>query len=108
MIKLISFGYKHGEPPAADLVLNCRVLRNPHSVPWLRRLDGRTAEVQQYVREDARSRDLYRQALAAARSGARIAFGCFGGRHRSVALVEMTARMLREIGHEVTIVHREL
>ena len=108
MIRLMSFGYKHGAAPDADLVLDCREMRNPHRVPRLRPLDGRDAEVQAFVREDFRSKELYRQALAAARAGARIGFGCFGGRHRSVAMAEMTAAALRGAGHEVEVVHREL
>lgn len=107
MIKLISFGYKFGEAEA-DRVIDCRPLRNPHSDPKLKPLTGKDRAVQDFVIADRRTPDLIRRVLSRAADGETIAFGCFGGRHRSVSLVELVAEALKAGGHTVRIQHREL
>jgi len=116
---LISFGYKHGLPLDADLVLDCRFLPNPHWVPELRPLTGLDAPVREYVlgrsesaeftdRVDDLLRFLLPHFLAEGKSYLTIAVGCTGGRHRSVAIVEELARRLREEGHSLSVFHRDV
>ena len=98
-VTLMSFGYKHGIPPDADLILDCRFLPNPHWVDTLRPLTGLDPEVQEYVygfelTGDFLDRlemllDLLLPAYTAeGKSVLTLALGCTGGRHRSVAIAE--------------------
>ena len=118
-ISLQSFSYKRGLPRAADMVFDCRFLKNPYWVPELRPLDGRDPPVQAHIATDegfadfeARIRGLLLFVLPAHRNEGKshlsIAFGCTGGQHRSVAMVERTAQALAEAGWQVSIRHREL
>ena len=108
-IKLISFGYKSGDVPApAGEVIDCRGLRNPHHVATLRMKTGLDKEVQDFVDRDPKSFDLVNEALIKVASKDTIAFGCYGGRHRSVAMVELVAKSLRKTGLVVETKHREL
>lgn len=109
MIEITSFGYKHGLPPVGFSVLDCRHLSNPHHDPDLRPLDGLDGRVQAFVTEKMAAHNLFRDALCMVASGRdKIAFGCVGGRHRSVAMAEWVAQTLRERGYDVTVTHREL
>ncbi len=110
MLRLISFGYKAGPPPNATHVLDCRKLKNPHFEPALRDLDGRTPQVQTFVEESPGYYGIFVAARheACSRPDAMLAFGCYGGRHRSVACAELLALALRGEGHVVEVVHREL
>ncbi|MFZ9141798.1 MAG: RNase adapter RapZ [Candidatus Limnocylindrus sp.] len=114
-IRLTSFGYKHGIPLEADLVFDVRAAANPHWVPELRPLDGRSQEISDYVLRDPtgaalmKSIELYLAASAASyladgRGRLSIAIGCTGGRHRSVAIVEALARRLPAIVGSAPIV----
>jgi RNase adapter protein RapZ len=104
-----SFSFKHGAPPAdAALILDCRVMRNPHFVSGLKDLDGRSSAVQEYVRTDPNFKVLFDAALAVMLKGEPVAFGCFGGRHRSVAMAELVGREVETLGTRVAIVHRAL
>lgn len=114
-----SFSYKRGAPPEADMVIDCRFLRNPHWDAALRAMDGRDPEVAAYVAQDplfepffAKLSELAVMLLPAYKSEGKayfcIALGCTGGRHRSVALAEKLARRLSEEGWRVNLRHREL
>jgi UPF0042 nucleotide-binding protein len=120
-IRLTSFGYKHGIPLEADLVFDVRAAANPHWVPELRPLDGRSPEISEYVLSDPtgaallQSIESYLAASTAAyladgRGRLSIAIGCTGGRHRSVAIIEALARRLPAIVGSAPIVveHRDL
>jgi len=120
-IRLTSFGYKHGIPLEADLVFDVRAAANPHWVPELRPLDGRSPEISNYVLGDPigasllQSVETYLAAsvpayLADGRGRLSVAIGCTGGRHRSVAIVEALARRLPAIAGSAPIVveHRDL
>jgi UPF0042 nucleotide-binding protein len=117
---VVSFGYKHGLPVDADLVLVCRFLPNPHWVPELRPHTGQDPDVRAYVLGQAgaeetvaRYADVVR-AIAAGylREGKRyatIAIGCTGGKHRSVAIADRLAELLTaDGGIEVRVVHRDM
>ena len=115
-----SFAYRRGVPPDADFVFDARVLPNPHWNPELRPLSGRDGEVRAYLESQADVTQYIAQVtqfldtwLPKLRSDTRsyvtVAFGCTGGRHRSVYLAEQLAQHCREHGwNEVAVHHREL
>jgi UPF0042 nucleotide-binding protein len=118
-IAVESFGYKHGLPLDADIVMDVRFLPNPHWEDTLRPLTGHDPAVRDYVLETAQASDfidrfdgLLRSVLPAYEAEGRVyltvAVGCTGGRHRSVAIVEELARRLREHGFAVHTGHRDL
>ena len=115
-----SFAYKRGVPAEADFVFDARVLPNPHWDPELRSLTGRDREVREYLDEQP---DVKRYAAQLVdfldtwlprlgndtRSYVTVAFGCTGGKHRSVYLAERMARHARDQGWpDVATFHREL
>lgn len=120
-VTVVSFGYKHGLPPDADLVVDMRFLPNPHWIPELREHDGREAEVRDYVLSQEGAEEFlerYLELLRLVGAGYRregkryltIAVGCTGGKHRSVAIAEELARRM-EGGHDgvrVTVSHRDV
>ena len=111
MIKIKTFGFKSGDMPAVGgFSFDVRHLRNPHNDLALRPLDGRDQRVQDFVLRDPKFDELYPEVMFHALSfkDPTIVFGCFGGRHRSVACAEIIAKSLRDKGHEVEITHREL
>ncbi|GHB99326.1 nucleotide-binding protein [Thermomonas carbonis] len=115
-----SFAYRRGVPAEADFVFDARVLPNPHWDARLRPLSGRDAavadhldadpEVIAYVAQVQGFLDTWLPKLRSeTRSYVTVAFGCTGGRHRSVYLAERLARHCRESGWvEVAVHHREL
>jgi len=115
-----SFAYRRGLPPGADFVFDARVLPNPHWNPELRPLSGRDQPVREhldrepdvvaYATQVADFLDAWLPRLGTdTRSYATIAFGCTGGRHRSVYLAERLAEHCRSKGWaEVAVHHREL
>jgi RNase adapter protein RapZ len=118
-ITILSFSYRRGLPTGADLVFDCRFLRNPHWDAGLRPQDGRDGAVQDYIAADPRFApfrdqvvgmvDLLLPAFAAeGKSHLTIAFGCTGGQHRSVALTEILASHLAQGGWPVSKRHREV
>ncbi|MXO74524.1 RNase adapter RapZ [Altererythrobacter aerius] len=118
-ISVSSFGFARGMPPLADLVFDMRFLDNPHWDPELRLLTGLDASVSAHIMRDpgwedafTRIRDLVRTLLpryaAQGKTYVNIAFGCTGGRHRSVHTAEAMAQALREEGFSPTVIHRNL
>jgi len=118
-VTIMSFGYKHGVPPDVDMVLDCRFLPNPHWVEELRPLTGLNPEIQEYVGSFElteqfmdRMTTLLDFLLPAfvneGRSVLTVAFGCTGGRHRSVAIAERTAAWLRGQGMTPQVRHRDV
>ena len=116
---VMSFGYKYGLPVDADIVVDCRLLPNPHWVPELRPLTGLDERVRDYVFAqegaqefvDAYAALLQRYEEGYAREGkhyATLAVGCTGGKHRSVAIATELAARLRADGVDVTLVHRDV
>lgn len=110
---IYSFGYKmNGEDqfattgPCAPLVFDARTLNNPHSDRSLRRLTGRDQAVQTVVWYEPEAKRMVRQAVSYLRANPTgyVAFGCSYGKHRSVALAEMTADYLRS-SQTVMVVH---
>jgi UPF0042 nucleotide-binding protein len=118
-ITVESFGYKHGLPLDVDLVLDCRFLPNPHWVDELRPLSGKDEAVREYVLGQPAAvsflehlnrllRLLLPAYVAEGKSYLTIAFGCTGGRHRSVAIAEEVADQLRQRGEHPVVSHRDI
>ena len=118
-ITVSSFGFARGMPPLADLVFDMRFLDNPHWIDGLREQTGLDEDVAAHISADpafgpsfARISDTLRELLphyaAQGRSYLNIAFGCTGGRHRSVYSAERAAEVLREAGFSPTVIHRNL
>jgi UPF0042 nucleotide-binding protein len=118
-VTVVSFGFKYGIPVDADYVADMRFLPNPHWVPELRAHTGRDADVVEYVlgREGASAfLDQYVPLLAGVAEGylregkrfMRVAIGCTGGKHRSVAMSEEIARRMQERGFVARALHRDL
>lgn len=118
-LNIMSFGFTRGVPRDADLVLDMRYLRNPHWVPVLRPGTGRDADVSAYIQDDvayAASMEQIESLLylllprysAEGKSYVTIAFGCTGGRHRSVHVAERMVERLRAKGFSPTVTHRDL
>ena len=115
-----SFAYRRGVPAEADFVFDARVLPNPHWDARLRPLSGRDADVRDYLEAQAEVTTYVAQVegfldtwlpklRSETRSYVTVAFGCSGGRHRSVYLAERLARHCRETcWAEVAVHHREL
>jgi UPF0042 nucleotide-binding protein len=119
-VTVISFGFKYGIPIDADFVADMRFLPNPHWVPELRPGNGRdNPEVASYVYSRPGAREFldgYVPLLAGVGEGylregkrfMRVALGCTGGKHRSVAMAEEIARRLQERGLVAQALHRDL
>jgi RNase adapter protein RapZ len=118
-VTVASFGFARGMPPLADMVFDMRFLDNPHWDAELRPLTGLDAPVSAHIERDPawgpafeRIRDLVLLLLpryaAQGKGYVNLAFGCTGGRHRSVHTAEAIARALRAAGFSPTVVHRNL
>lgn len=118
-LTVMSFAYRHGLPREADLVLDVRFLQNPNWIPELKEQTGQSPSVQRYVQEDTAYAPFFEHIKSfldlmlpryqqEGKSYLTIAYGCTGGKHRSVTLAEQTAEWLRLHGRSVTIHHREL
>lgn len=118
-INMLSFGFKYGVPPEADLVFDVRFLANPHYVPHLRALDGRSPLIRNYVFSDPLAKEFLNrlndlvdftlpQYIREGKAYLTIAIGCTGGQHRSVVIAEQVGRFLVEKGYRVNIQHRDV
>lgn len=113
-----SFGFKYGVPLEAAFIFDVRFLPNPFFVDDLRHLTGSDERVSDYVLRDADAKvmvekiaDIARTVVPLCRREGRstlmLAIGCTGGQHRSVAIVEEVARLLRKEGVRLAVVHRD-
>jgi RNase adapter protein RapZ len=118
-IQILSFGFKYGLPFEADLVMDVRFLPNPYFVEELMNLDGCSTEVQSWVLQSPTAQefinDYTRLVLRLIpwyiQEGKRyltIAFGCTGGKHRSVVLANQIGEKLREQHYFVSVFHRDI
>jgi UPF0042 nucleotide-binding protein len=116
---VVSFGYKHGVPLDADVVLDCRFLPNPHWVEALQPFSGLDAPVRDYVLAQEPTGPFLDQVdsllamvlpafVAEGKPYLTVAMGCTGGRHRSVVLAEELALRLRDHGTAATVFHRDI
>jgi len=118
LISCVSFGYREGVPEDADLVFDVRFLPNPHFIPKFRPLTGRHPEVAKYIRSFPQTREFIHRIselliyliphyIREGKSYLTIAFGCTGGKHRSVMIAEEVKKLLSKAGYNVKVVHRD-
>ncbi len=119
LISLVSFGYRYGVPTDADLVFDVRFLPNPHFVPSLRKYSGRDPKIVRYLRKFPQTAEFLKRMkglltyliphyIREGKSYLTIAFGCTGGRHRSVMFAEALQKMLASRGFSAKVVHRDV
>ncbi|MBH24511.1 MAG: RNase adapter RapZ [Myxococcales bacterium] len=117
-INVLSFGFKHGLPPEADLVFDVRFLNNPYFREDLRPLSGKDAEVAEYVLRQPAAQSflallgsmldfLLPQYKTEGKTYLTVAVGCTGGQHRSVAIALATAQRLQALPYNVNVRHRD-
>lgn len=118
-VVVYSFGFKHGAPSDADIVIDVRFLPNPFYIPELRGLTGLDKPVSDYVLgrdETHKFLDAWDNLLRCVMPGyvaegkqhLAIGVGCTGGQHRSVVLAEKTAALLCDLGYNVRVYHRDI
>jgi UPF0042 nucleotide-binding protein len=118
-INMMSFGYRYGVPAEVDMVFDVRFLANPNYVPHLKQKTGNHKEVIQYVLESPISNEfieklkdilefLLPQFTKEGKSYFTLAFGCTGGRHRSVVFANLMAKFLQKKDFDVSVSHRDI
>jgi UPF0042 nucleotide-binding protein len=118
-LTLLSFGYRYGVPPQADLMLDLRFLPNPYFVPELKGLTGLDQRVSRYVLEAEGAAEflervqslcefLFPRYQREGKAYLTVALGCTGGKHRSVALVEELLRRLGSAFPRIRAQHRDI
>ena len=118
-VTLMSFGFKYGLPQGIDMLLDVRFLPNPHFIPELRGLTGKDAPVRDFVLDKEVTREFIKRISdlldflvphyrKEGKAYLTIGIGCTGGRHRSTAIVERLAQMLRNDKTDVNVLHRDL
>ena len=118
MIYVTSFGYRHGLPPDSDLVFDVRFLPNPNYIPRFKNLTGRNPKVARYIRSFPQTVEFIQRIsdllvyllphyIQEGKSYLTIAFGCTGGRHRSVMIADQIHKNLLEAGYKGKVNHRD-
>lgn len=119
LIKVMSFGFKYGAPNEADLLFDVRCLPNPFYIPELKHHTGQDHEVSDYVMSFEQSKGLLSKLeelidyliplyISEGKSQLVIAFGCTGGKHRSVTFAEKLYEHIFENHFKVRIAHRDI
>jgi RNase adapter protein RapZ len=119
LVSVVSFGFRYGVPSDADLVFDVRFLPNPHFVPRLRPYTGKDPKVRRYIRSFPQTDGFLRRIesllafliphyIREGKSYLTIAFGCTGGKHRSVMLAESVTQALERRGYSVKVIHRDV
>jgi UPF0042 nucleotide-binding protein len=118
-INLMSFGYAYGIPLEADMVLDVRFLPNPFFVEELREKTGLSDEVKEYIKSDEVYKKYFHMVSdfliyliplykKEGKSYLTICFGCTGGKHRSVSIVNELVGQLSMINYNVSALHRDI
>jgi UPF0042 nucleotide-binding protein len=119
LVSLVSFGFKYGVPTDADLMFDVRFLPNPHFVSKLRQFTGKDAKVRRYIESFPQTGEFLRRMqslltyliphyIEEGKSYLTIAFGCTGGKHRSVMMAEWLKKALEKKGFSTRVVHRDI
>jgi UPF0042 nucleotide-binding protein len=119
LISVVSFGYKYGVPNDADLIFDVRFLPNPHFVPALRKFTGRDGKVRRFIRSFPQTGEFLRRMesllaylmphyIEEGKSYLTVAFGCTGGKHRSVMLAEEIKKALEKRKYATKVIHRDI
>jgi RNase adapter protein RapZ len=118
LISCVSFGFSKGVPEDADLMFDVRFLPNPHFVTKFRPFTGRNRQVAKYILSFPQTKEfiarisellvyLIPHYIHEGKSYLTIAFGCTGGKHRSVLIAEEVKKRLAKAGYNVKVVHRD-
>ena len=118
-ITVLSFGFFHGPPEEADLIVDVRFLSNPHNDPALRPLTGRDPQVRQFVLEQEAANQFLEHYMTLlkflipryqneGKFYLTLGIGCTGGQHRSVAISEEVRRLLTELNYSCHLIHRDM
>ncbi len=118
-VQVLSFGYKHGIPYDADLVIDVRFLPNPYFVPELSGLDGTALGVQAFVKKWDETQIFLKKYLdlldyliplykKEGKSYLTVAVGCTGGRHRSIVVADEIFQHLKKKIDRINLVHRDI
>ncbi|MBI4746034.1 MAG: hypothetical protein HY786_05740 [Deltaproteobacteria bacterium] len=118
-VNLLSFGFSHGLPFNADIVMDVRFLKNPYFVAEMKGLTGEDPKVTGYIMDSEESSLFMSKFLnlikflvplyeKEGKAYLTIAIGCTGGRHRSVAIANETGKALESGKHKVTVSHRDI
>ena len=119
VINLMSFGFRYGLPPEADIVLDVRFLPNPYFIEELKHLNGEDEKIQEYVMGWEESQTFLRKMLdmmefliplyeKEGKSNLNVALGCTGGKHRSVVMTTRLARYFSGENYLVNVAHRDI
>jgi len=119
MVYVTSFGFRHGVPTDSDLVFDVRFLPNPNYMPEFKELSGRHPRVAAYIRSFPQTVEFIERIsqlliyllphyIHEGKSYLTIAFGCTGGRHRSVMMADEIRRRLARAGYTVKSTHRDM
>ena len=119
VVKVMSFGFKFGASREADIVLDVRCLPNPYYIPELKHHTGQESCVRDYVMQFEQSKELEKKLrdlfdfliplyVSEGKTQLVIAFGCTGGKHRSVTFAERTFEYLTEKGIKAWLSHRDI
>lgn len=118
-IDIRSFGFKYGPFRDGDLIFDVRCLPNPYYLPELREKSGLNKEVSSYVMQFDEAKELSKKLTELidfliplyekeGKSQLVVAFGCTGGKHRSVTFAEALAKHLEQSNHKVRVSHRDI
>ena len=118
-ISVSSFGFKYGVPRDVDIQLDCRFLPNPHWVEELREKNGLSSDVRDYVLSQESAEPFLNDISSLlsylipayeneGKSYLSVAFGCTGGKHRSVAIAEELSRILKSEEIDISTFHRDI
>ena len=119
IVYVTSFGYRYGVPPDSDLVFDVRFLPNPNYIPQFKKLSGRHPRVARYIRSFPQTLEFVERIsqllvyllphyIREGKSYLTIAFGCTGGRHRSVMIADEIRKRLARHGFRLKTTHRDL
>ncbi|TAL23879.1 MAG: RNase adapter RapZ [Nitrospirae bacterium] len=118
-LTLMSFGYKFGVPQNIDLLFDVRFIPNPHFIPELKELSGLDKPVQKFIFGKLQTKEFMKKLkglldfliplyMKEGKTYLTIGIGCTGGRHRSPAIAERIASLIKRHPVDINIVHREL
>lgn len=118
-IMVLSFGFKHGVPLEADMLIDVRFIPNPYFVPELKNLDGKDERVERYLNRWTEKKEFSEKYFSLldfliplyekeGKSYFTIAVGCTGGRHRSVTIAEDIYAHLSRLNRSITLKHRDI
>jgi len=116
---ITSFGFKHGIPPEADLIMDVRFMTNPYFIPELKALDGKDPQVKTFVLNIPKTQTFLHKFFdlmdfliplyeKEGKAYLTIAIGCTGGQHRSVVIADAAYDHIRKPGRPVSITHRDI